>query len=348
MITYLAEVEPAEEEFFRAELPGHDLRFVANVEEVGEDAEIVSSLGSTAINREYLAAHPRLVCVAVRSGAVEHVDLHASEERGVVVCQVPDFGESTAAEHTFALILALSRRLREVMADSKVNEHFAREEARGVDLCGKTLGIVGLGRLGRRVMGLAQAFQMRVVAFDPAASPEKPTMDGAFEYVSLEVLLERSDVISLHTSLSPWTHHLLNRKSLARCRAGVMIVNTAHGGLIDTAALDEALETGQVGGAGLDVLEEERVMREPVSKIITGEIVDRLRSDAEPHEVHHGTRVHGLHKLMTSDSLLARKNVVFTPHVAFHSVEAVQRLNTTTAANIRAFAAGKPVNVVRA
>ena len=148
VITYLAEVEPAEEEFFSGELPGHDLRFVANLEEVGEDAEIVSSLVSTTIDGKYLAAHPHLACIAVRSGAVEHVDLRACEARGVVVCQVPDFGESTAAEHTFALILALSRRLREVMADSKVNEHFAREEARGVDLCGKTLGIVGLGRLG--------------------------------------------------------------------------------------------------------------------------------------------------------------------------------------------------------
>jgi lactate dehydrogenase-like 2-hydroxyacid dehydrogenase len=127
----------------------------------------------------------------------------------------------------------------------------------------------------------------------------------------------------------------------------VLIVNTSRGALIETAALDEALEAGQVGGAGLDALEEERVLRESVTKIIAGEIIEKLRSDTEPQAVQHHHRVHGLHNLMKSDAVLGRKNVVFTPRVAFQSVETVRRLDAAAVANIRAFISGKPINVVQ-
>jgi D-lactate dehydrogenase len=348
MIIYIVEAEAAEEEFFRAELPGQDVRFVVGLAEIGDDAEIVSSFGHIGIGADFLEAHPHLRCLAARSRSLERVDLHACRERGVVVSHVPDYGDATVAEHTFALILALSRRLREVMALSQDDEHFSYGAARGIDLCGKTLGIIGLGRVGQRVAALAHAFQMRVVGFDPEEmTPEAATALGV-EWMPFEDLLRAAHVISLHASLSPKTHHLLNRRAFARCRHGVLVVNTSRGPLIDTAALDEALESGQVGGAGLDVLEDERVLREPVSKIIAGEIIDNLRSDAEPRDVQHGSRVRGLHKLMMSDSLLARHNVVFTPHVAFQSVETVRRLNAAAAANIRAFVAGKPANVCEA
>jgi D-lactate dehydrogenase len=345
IITFV-EIESAEEEYFLRELPGHELRFVQDLGEIGDETEILSGFPSSPIDRTFLEAHRRLRCIAARSGTADHIDLSACGDLGIVVCLAPDYGATTAAEHTFALILALSRRLREAMAAAQEKSSHSYEAPRGFDLAQKTLGIVGLHRIGQRVATLAQAFQMRVVACNPngAMPGEAP---ATVEWLPLDDLLRESDVITLHARLSPETRHLLNRETLARCRRGVLIVNTARGELIDTAALDEALDSGQAGGAGLDVLEEERVMREPVSQIITSEIVDHLRSDAEPHQVQHGHRLHRLHKLMTSDTLLARNNVVFTPQVAFNSVEAVRRLNAATVANLRAFAAGQPINLAR-
>jgi D-lactate dehydrogenase len=188
---------------------------------------------------------------------------------------------------------------------------------------------------------------MRVVAFDPAEMPPETAVAFGLEWMSFDDLLPTADVISLHVPLAEKTRHLFDRPTLARCRRGVLIVNTARGALIETAALDEALETGQVGGAGLDALEEERVLREPVTKIIAGEIIEKLRSDTEPHHIPHHHRVHGLHNLIKSDSVLGRTNVVFTPRVAFQSVETVRRLDAAAVANIRAFISGNPINIVQ-
>ncbi len=348
MIIYLLETEPEEEVYFRAELPGHDLRFVGAAAEVGDDAEIVCGIATAALDASFRAAHPRLRCIAVRGSGANDMDLPDYAAHDIVVCAARSFADETAAEHTFALILALSRRLREVMEQPKEKRPFSYGAARGMDLSGKTLGIIGLGLIGQRVAELAHAFRMRIVAFDPEGRPPDAAHVDA-QWLPLEELLAASDIITLHTRLLPATRHLLNRNTLALCRRGVLIVNTARGSLIDTGALDEALESGQVGGAGLDVLEEERVLRASASRIITAEIVERLQTDPAPtsSDAPHATpepgRVTGLHQLMLSDSLLARKNVVFTPTVAFQSVEAAARLNIATVENIRAFIAGEPL-----
>jgi D-lactate dehydrogenase len=160
-------------------------------------------------------------------------------------------------------------------------------------------------------------------------------------------LLEVSDVISLHTQLSAATYHLLNSETLSHCRKGVLIINTSRGRLIDTTALLEALDSGQVGGAGLDVLEDERMIRQPASKIITQQIVENLKADVEPEKVQHRVRMRNLHKLVKTDTLLSRKNVVFTPHIAVRSVESGKRLNAATVETIRAFAKGRPIRIVK-
>jgi D-lactate dehydrogenase len=138
----------------------------------------------------------------------------------------------------------------------------------------------------------------------------------------------------------------LNRETLAKCREGVLIVNTARGALIDTQALREALDSGQVGGAGLDVLQDERVMRQTVSRIIAADIVQHLRSDASAQDARDADRVRELQELMLGDAVLSRNNVVFTPHVAFNSVEAVERVLQVTVENITAFAAGRGINIL--
>ena len=344
MIIYFVEAEPAEEDFLGLQLEEHDLRHADQLAEVEADAEILSTFINSKIDTEFLDAHPRLRLISTRSQAVDHIDLEVCRARGIHVSNVPHYGDTTVAEHTFALILATSRRLRELLLTPK-NKHFSYETTRAFDLSGKTLGIVGMGRIGQRVAAIAEAFQMKVIASDV-----KEAVGAAealhFEFVPHEELFTRSHIISLHMPLTPETYHIINRENLALCRRGVVIINTARGALVDTAALVEALDSGQVGGAGLDVLQDERVLRESASQIIAGDIVKHLRSDALAHEARDADRLREVQDLMLSDAVLTRANVFFTPHVAFNSVEAVARLREVTVENIKAFAAGTPINVV--
>jgi D-lactate dehydrogenase len=188
---------------------------------------------------------------------------------------------------------------------------------------------------------------MRVIAEDIRPQPGLEEKLG-FCYASLDELLRGSHIISLHVPLTADTYHLLDRAAFRKCRRGVIIVNTARGRLIDTDALTEALDQGVVGGAGLDVIEEERVMTRDWSKIAAERIIKRLHAggaaaDSDSPDPQRGGE---LGALIRNQSLIARPNVVFTPHIAFNSVEAVARINETTIHNIRSFLSGKPVNLV--
>ncbi len=338
MIIYFVETEREEEAFYSQELAEHDVRFATQLDEVKGDAEGLSIFIASKIDADFLAAHPRLRLIATRSTARDHIDTAVCAERGIHVASVAAYGDTTVAEHTFALILATSRRLREVMLKPK-NDRFSYENVRAFDLAGKTLGIIGMGRIGQRVAAIAEAFQMQVIASDVKESSET-ARTLHFEFVPHEELFARAHIISLHSPLTPETYHIINRENLALCRHGVVIINTARGALVDTSALREALDSGQVGGAGLDVLQDERVLRASASQIIAGDIVKHLRSDDIAHEARDADRLREVQELMLSDEVLARGNVVFTPHVAFNSEEAVARLRATTLENIRSFVAG--------
>lgn len=344
MIIYFVETEPSEEEFFGSALAEHEVHFVGELEDVAEDVEILSTFIQSKVDVAFLAAHPRLRLVATRSTATDHIEFPSCASRHVTVCNVPSYGDTTVAEHTFALILALARRLREVMLNPK-NTRFSYEATRGFELAGRTIGIVGMGRIGQRVAALASAFEMRVLASDIDAPPAlAKTLH--FEFVPIDRLFAEADIISLHATLSPETYHILNAENLAKCRRGVIVVNTARGALVDTVALREALDSGQVGGAGLDVLQDERVLRQRATNIIAADIVKHLRSDASAQDARDADRLRELQELMLGDELLTRSNVVFTPHVAFNSAEAVGRLRRTALENIQAFVKGAPINVV--
>jgi D-lactate dehydrogenase len=344
---HFVECEQEDREFFAAELAGHDLRFHAELAEVPEDAEVLSVFINSSVDADFLAAHPRLRYVATRSGATDHLNLSVCRQREVRVSNVPEYADHTVAEHTFALLLAVTRRLREIMAQPQKQGRFSYQGARAMDLHGKTLGIVGLGHMGRRVAELAQAFYMRVIAYDPLEMPPERARAVGAEWVPFDRLLAESDVISLHVRLSPWTYHLFDRAAFAKCRPGVILINTSRGRLIETQALSEALESGQVGGAGLDVLEQEQVLRQPASSIISDQIVKKLQSDTPAQHAQPDGRLRHLQELMKSEGLLTRPNVVFTPHVAFNSVEAVERLNAGTLENLRAWLRGAPINLVQ-
>jgi D-lactate dehydrogenase len=336
-ITFV-EAERGEQEFFDHELPDHELEFVDRLEEVSPDAEIVSVFISSRIDDTFLNEHPGVRLIATRSTTLDHIDCEACRRRGVAICAIHSYGDHTVAEHTFALLLGLSRRLRDVMEGQRQGA-FSFDALRGFELRGKTLGLIGAGRIGRQVIPIARSFGMPVLIHDPYLGATGKEL--GVPNVSLDELLSRSDIISLHATLTPETYHLLNGETLGKCRRGVIIINTARGGLIDTAALSEALASGQVAGAGLDVLEAENVMRKKAADIVAAEIVERLRSPFAPTEYRDPEHLRHFCELMHSEKILNRRNVVFTPHIAFNSLEAIERINREIVANIRAFTVGR-------
>ncbi len=291
------------------------------------DAEAVSVFVHSRLNREAIDGLPKLKFIATRSTGFDHIDLARCQERGVQVSNVPSYGENTVAEHTFALILALSRNIHKAFVHTLARE-VPFKELRGFDLAGKTLGVVGAGRIGLHVVKIAKGFGMHVVAYDVRHEPLLAEVLG-FRYAPLEELLRISDVISLHCPYSPKTHHLINSETIRHVKRGALMINTARGGLIDPAALTAALDEGILAGAALDVLEGEELLKDERQILAQPLAQDKLRT------------------LLLNHSLLNRDNVVITPHIAFNSREAVQRILDTTIQNIRAFLAGEPQNLVR-
>jgi D-lactate dehydrogenase len=326
------EVEEWERARLEESLPGHELSFISEPltpENAGaaSGAEAVSVFIYSKLSAETLAKLPDLKWVATRSMGYDHVNLTACRKRGVAVSRVPAYGDRTVAEHAFALILALSRKIFLAYERTERGD-FDYHGLQGFDLCGKTIGIIGLGKIGANVARIARGFDMEILVHDPMPKPELAAELGA-AYVPFEELLGRSDVISLHLPLLPSTAHMINMGNIGRIKRGAILINTARGGLIDTQALLKALEEGILSGAGLDVLEEECAIKEE----------REIMSKGFPAKCDIGI-------LVRNHTLIARNDVIITPHIAFNSREAVERILDTTAENIRAFAAGKPTNQV--
>jgi D-lactate dehydrogenase len=346
MIICFTETESESERFFEEHLQSHRIGFFSELEDIPAEAECLSIFINLRITTEFLEKHSQFRLIATRSTGVDHIDLEACNERGIAVSFVPTYGENTVAEHTFALLLAISRRIRQALT-MKRGGQFSFEALRGFDLKDKTIGIVGAGRIGLHVIRIAKAFGMQVIATDLNQSVLLSEVLG-FEYVSFDELLQRSHIISLHAPLTPATLHLFNHETFAKCRRGVVIINTARGALIKTEALLDAMESGVVMGAGLDVLEDERLFRSEASRLVTDRIVKDLQQISSPEEMHlqHPERLAEIQQLTENESLLSRPNVIFTPHIAFNSAEAVHRIDEVTVQNIIAFAAGTPINLV--
>lgn len=252
--------------------------------------------------------------VACRSTGFDHVDTDAAEELGVDVCNVPGYSANTVAEHTFALILAISRKIYDAI--NKVKEgNFTHKGLRGFDLKWRTMGIIGTGSIGKHAIRIAKGFGMAVMAYDPYPD-EDFASEMDFEYVSLDELVEESDIVSLHCPLTDENQHLLSEEEFGKMEDTV-VINTARGGLVDTEALIKALENGNVKAAGLDVLEDECYMSDDVNYL--GEVGDECE----------------LQVILEDHILMERDDVVITPHNAFNSEEALQRLIETTLQNLR-------------
>jgi D-lactate dehydrogenase len=275
-----------------------------------------------------LEAMPNLRFVATRSTGYDHVDVAAAGERGISVANVPAYGENTVAEHTFALILALSRKVHQAYVRTQRGD-YTLEGLRGFDLYGKTLGVVGAGAIGLHAIRIAKGFGMRVLAFDVRHNQLLADVLG-FRYVELDELFAESDIVSLHAPANPATRHMINRDSLSKMKRGALLINTARGSLVDTEALVWALDAGILGGAGLDALEGEEFLQHE----------DELLSQPGAEEK--------LKMIVRNNILQRRADVVITPHIAFNSEEALRRILDVTAENVRSFLDGRPQNLVEA
>src|SRR3989344_1706651 len=326
------EAKPWEQEYIKNQLKDIDVVFfdqklsVENAD-LAKDAQVISGFVDSQISKEMLAKLPNLKMIATRSTGFDHIDMQACKEKNIIVCNVPFYGENTVAEHTFALILDLSRKIHESIEQVK-KEGFSIGGLMGFDLMGKTLGIVGTGHIGMHVARIAKGFEMNVVAFD--AKPDKKLAKKlGFAYVTLEDLLKSSDIITLHLPLNAHKEHIINSSNAELIKKGAYLINTARGGLIETAALVNALAKGIVAGAGLDVLEEECYIKEEE---------ELLSSDF--------SKKCDIRTLLQNHILMEKSNVVITPHNAFNSKEALERILDTTVENIQSFSKNKPTNLV--
>jgi D-3-phosphoglycerate dehydrogenase / 2-oxoglutarate reductase len=222
---------------------------------IGEfDALIVRS--QTKVTAKALAAAPRLKVIGRAGVGVDNVNVEAATERGIVVMNTPGGNTISTAEHTFSLLLSLARRIPQAHASMAAGK-WDRKSFEGTELCHKTLGIVGMGRIGGEVARRAIAFGMNVIAYDPYLVQSRARSLQVELADNLSALLTRADFITVHMPLTPETNKILNAETIAQCKKGVRIINCARGGLVDEAALLAALQSGQVGGAALDVYEKE-------------------------------------------------------------------------------------------
>ena len=294
------------------------------------DAEVVSPFVNSRLDSSVLAQFPRLKLIATRSTGYDHIDLQYCATHGIIVSNVPDYGDSTVAEHVFALLLAVARNLVEAVERTR-RGRFTQTGLRGFELRDRAIGVVGTGRIGLRVIEIARGFGMNVLAYD--LQPDHAAASRLnIVYRSLDQLLSEADVVTLHVPATPGTHRMLSDREFSRMKPGAILINTARGNIIDIEALVRALADGRLRAAGLDVLPQEPLIREEAA-IFHQEAV----RDAEDFKA-----------LVANHVLLRFPNVVVTPHNAYNTEAALQRIIATTLVNIEAFAQGKPQNVVSA
>lgn len=270
-----------------------------------QDADIIM-LANQPLSAELINACPKLKMLSVAFTGVDHVALDACRARNILVCNAAGYSTNAVAELTFGLAISVIRNI--VPCDARCRKAGTKDGLVGFELFGKTFGVVGTGAIGARVAKIAAAFGCKVLAYSRTAKQE--LVDAGVQYVSLDELLAQSDFVSLHVPLTEATRGLINADAIAKMKQGAVLLNTARGPVVDSAALAEALNAGKLAGAGIDVFEGEP----PI---------------AEDHP------------------LCSAKNTVLTPHVAFASREALETRADIVFANIEKWLNGAPQNVVR-
>jgi D-lactate dehydrogenase len=321
-ISFFDMKDKGEIDFIKQQLKGFQCKFFdKSISEVPlkefKDTEILVVFIYSPVSKEIIDSLPKLRCILTQSTGYDHIDITYAKSKGIGVGNVPFYGENTVAEHCFGLILSLSRKIHKNYM-RVLSGNYSLDGLRGFDLKGKTLGVIGVGHIGLHVIKIARGFGMNVLAYDVKKDSFLSEVMH-FSYASLDEVLSKSDIISLHMPLLPQTKHFISEKELKQTKKGCIIINTARGGLIDTKALYKYLKNGHLGGAGLDVIEgEEYISHED----------ELLSSDSKQNEIF---------QIMTDEKIFKMENVIFTPHNAFNSQEAIERILCSTCENIKYF-----------
>jgi len=286
------------------EIFGEPPRTPDELKERVKSADIVI-VGWSDLTKNVIDSAKKLKMISIWATTCHYADLAAAKERGIVVTHVPGYATEAVAEHAFALLLAAIRRLPS--ADTHVRKgDFDWRPFGGVELYGKTLGIIGTGAIGCRVAEIAKAFKMQILAYDKYPNMKKAEEIG-MKYVDLYTLLKESDIVTLHVPLTSETERLIGKKEIEAMKKGAVIINTSQGRVIDERALIDALESGKLSCVGLDVFEEE-----PPAK---------------------------------DNPLFKLDNAILSPHIGFHTVEAAKRCTDICVDNVVKFLEGRPQNV---
>lgn len=301
-----------------------DFRLTSATAQAIAPSDIVCSFVSDKFDRKCLEilAAKGVKLLALRSAGFNHVDVPTTRELGITVCRVPSYSPHSVAEFAVGLMLSLNRKIHR--AYSRVRElNFSLDGFVGFDLNGKTIGIVGAGKIGSILAGIMAAFGCQVLIFDTMPEPSL-IQNSKIKYATLEEVIATSDIISLHVPLNPGTLHMINSKAIEQMKTGVLLINTGRGALIESKALIDGLKSGKIGGAALDVYEEEE-----------------------------GVFFHDLSNSFLQDDILARlisfPNVLITSHQAFLTSDSLKNIAETTLESIHSFRSTgqiNPVNVV--
>lgn len=330
--TFYNSLAPDMGAYVRKKLKGYNLKTfkeTLNEKNLVKNTEILGTFVDSKIDKKVMAGMPKLKLIVTLSTGFDHIDLKEAKKRKIPVCTVPAYGEDTVAQFALTLMLALCRKLFysvKLVKEGTYDYHGLR----GTDLKGKTVGLIGTGRIGFHLIKMLDGFGVNIIAYD--AFPRKELQkEYNFKYVpTLNKLLSSSDFISIHVPLLPSTHHMINKKTIKKVRKGAYIINTSRGGIIEPEALVWGLKNGHIAGAGLDVLEDEEMIKDP-GKLLYSEGKDCLIKNS-----------------LMNNIIIDHPNTIVTPHNAFNSDGAIHRIYDTTFANIEAFIKGKVQNDVTA
>jgi D-lactate dehydrogenase len=282
--------------------------------DVVKDVEILSVWIYSRVTNNIIDKLPNLKLIITRSTGMDHIDVDYCHKKGIKIANIPKYGVNTVAEHTFALILNLIRKVHNAI---NKKDFSLSQDILGFELKDKTIGVIGTGSIGRKVIHIAKAFDMHVLAYD-IKRDEEFAKTYNFEYVGLDELLTNSDIITLHVPLNKDTYHMINMDNIKKIKKGCYLINTARGSICDTTALLYGLEEGIFAGLALDVLEEELLFKEDGLSILY-EDIDKIK------------------KVLMNNMLMNNPNVIITPHSAFYSKEALNRIIDSTISIIREF-----------
>ncbi len=328
-IIRLTSIEPQFQSRILGALESHDIAISPTTLEnthLDHDTTILGVFVDSVVDKSVIDSMPHLGHIATFSTGYDHIDLSYAKKKKITISNVPTYGENTVAEHALALLLALSRKLYPSIKRVKEGR-YDYHDLQGFDIKDKTVGVIGTGHIGIHFMKMLSGFEARLIAYDAFPKKQLETEYG-FSYVDLATLFKESDIISLHVPLLPSTTHIIDQKAVKKMKPGTYIINTARGGLIDPEALLRGLQDGTIAGAGLDVLEEEMIFKTP-ENILTLEKPQDIRQS------------------LIENAIIDHPKTIITPHNAFNSVEAINRIITTAVENIQNFIKGTPSNLIK-